>query len=94
MTDVRPRPSGPPSNSASSPSPALPTTRSSKPLPELNANAASGSTPPEAIVLVVGFGPSKPEISVRSFDPALTVTRSVWPLKLPTKVGPGSVPTE
>ena len=37
--------------------------------------------------------PRNPEISVKSFDPALTVTRSVWPLKLPTKVGPGSVPT-
>ena len=89
------RPSGPPSNSASAPSPALPTTRSSKPPPEPNAKAASGSTPPEAIVLVTGSGPSKPEISVRSFDPALTVTRSGWPLKLPTKRrAPGSLPTE
>ena len=40
-------------------------------------------------MLVTGFGPSKSEISVRSFDPALTVTRSVWPLKLPTKLGTG-----
>ena len=44
-------------------------------------------------VVVVGSDPRKPEISVRSFDPALTVTRSVWPSKLPTNVGPGSVPT-
>ena len=58
----------------------------------LNAKAVVGSRPPEAIVLVVGFAPSKPEISVRSFDPALTVTRPVWPLKLPTKLGTGLVP--
>ena len=44
-------------------------------------------------MLVTGSGPSKPEINVRSFDPALTVTRSVLPSKLPTKIGPGSVPT-
>ena len=35
----------------------------------------------------------KSEISVRSFDPALTVTRSGLPSKLPTKSGPGSLPT-
>ena len=35
----------------------------------------------------------KSEISVRSFDPALTVTRSGRPSKLPTKIGPGLVPT-
>ena len=42
----------------------------------LKANAASGSTPPEAIVLVIGLGPSKSKITVRSLEPALTVTRS------------------
>ena len=40
-----------------------------------------------------GTSPMKSEISVRSFDPALTVTRSGWPSKLPTKSGPGLVPT-
>ena len=87
-------PPAPPSKSASTPSPLLPTTRSSKPLPELKLKAVAGSTPPEEIVLVTGSAPLKPEISVRSFDPALTVTRSGLPSKLPTKIGPGSVPTE
>ena len=33
-------------------------------------------------------------MSVRSFDPALTVTRSGLPSKLPTNSGPGWLPTE
>ena len=46
------------------------------------------------MVVVTGSGPLKPEISVRSFEPALTVTRSVLPSKLPTKLCTGSMPTE
>ena len=41
----------------------------------------------------VGSGPVKSEISVRLFEPALTVTRSGLPSKLPTKMGPGWLPT-
>ena len=41
---------------------------------------------------MTGCEPMKSEMSVRSFDPALTVTRSGWPSKLPTKSGPGLLP--
>ena len=44
-------------------------------------------------MLVTGSGPLKSEISVRSLDPALMVSKSVLPSKLPTMLLTGSFPT-
>ena len=38
-------------------------------------------------MVVTGSGPSKPEISVRSFDPALTVTRSSLAVEVADEAG-------
>ena len=43
---------------------------------------------------MTGCEPMKSEMSVRSFDPELTVTMSGLPSKLPTNRGPGWLPTE
>ena len=43
---------------------------------------------------MTGCEPMKSEMSVRSFDPELTVRRPGVPSKLPKKMGPGLLPTE
>ena len=57
-----------------------------------NTTAATGSNPPESKVRG-GDEPVKSVMSVRSFDPELTVSRPGLPLKLPKKMGPGLLPT-
>ena len=57
-----------------------------------NTSAATGSKPPEPKVRG-GDEPVKSEMSVRSFDPELTVSRPGRPSKLPKYMGPGLLPT-
>src|SRR5208337_5595364 len=54
--------------------------------------AATGSNPPEGKVRG-GDEPVKSVMSVRSFDPELTVSAPGLPSKLPTKMGPGLLST-
>src|SRR3954454_4548275 len=96
------------SRSVIDPLPALAITRLRKPVPRMStANAATGFSPPVGKFWNSGAAPLMPEIRVTLFDPALTTATwkgedPPWPalpdagggaVKLPTKIGPGVVPT-